>query len=401
MATGSVKAVFVITGDSIVRGSLHFIQEPNGLSLFPSCLRKRKHGSFLDCIFVIHEYMATHVTGRIAGLSPGFMRFIFMLLVITLMAAIPLVYCFFIHVCAVASEGPHFNPLKKDHGAPCDNERHAGDLGNIFAGSDGIAEVLIRDFQITLSGLHSILGRAVVVHADPDDLGKVGIRARLVIIVMAPKRRTNLLNPREQPLDEVYEHDEIAQLQQQVKTLTQQLAILVAQHRDPYPQDMEEEFEDEYLDWINIVDEVLEFKQVLEHKQVALVATRLGGQARTWWQQLVSGDAIAKDEESWVAQYIGGLHIQFQDVLNMLDVLSMSNAHQRVMQLEKQLVRKNTGGMGFRGSAANRSNNSGRTRSMNFRGTGTGGANRMSHGLSDILEGYVFNSKMSLICLMC
>ncbi|KAF9670238.1 hypothetical protein SADUNF_Sadunf13G0047600 [Salix dunnii] len=133
MATGSVKAVALITGSTNVRGSLHFIEEPNG---------------------------ATHVTGRITGLSPG-------------------LHGFHIHALGDTtngcnSTGPHFNPLKKDHGAPSDNERHAGDLGNIIAGSDGVAEVSIKDLQIPLSGMHSILGRAVVVHADPDDLGKGG-----------------------------------------------------------------------------------------------------------------------------------------------------------------------------------------------------------------------------------
>merc|ERR1712243_118827 len=63
--------------------------------------------------------------------------------------------------------------------APTDSVRHIGDLGNITAGDSGVASVDIKDSLIQLSGEHSIIGRTVVVHADPDDLGKGGVELSL------------------------------------------------------------------------------------------------------------------------------------------------------------------------------------------------------------------------------
>jgi Cu-Zn family superoxide dismutase len=77
--------------------------------------------------------------------------------------------------------GPHFNPNNVEHGAPEDTTRHAGDLGNVTAGEDGVAEISVKDIQIPLSGANSIIGRAVVVHADPDDLGKGMLHASFVV----------------------------------------------------------------------------------------------------------------------------------------------------------------------------------------------------------------------------
>ena len=72
------------------------------------------------------------------------------------------------------STGAHFNPKGLTHGAPEDEIRHAGDLGNIVANADGIAEATIVDSQIPLSGPNSVVGRAFVVHELEDDLGKGG-----------------------------------------------------------------------------------------------------------------------------------------------------------------------------------------------------------------------------------
>ncbi|XP_010510677.1 PREDICTED: superoxide dismutase [Cu-Zn] 2, chloroplastic [Camelina sativa] len=72
------------------------------------------------------------------------------------------------------STGPHFNPNKMTHGAPEDECRHAGDLGNIIANADGVAETTIVDNQIPLTGPNCVVGRAFVVHELKDDLGKGG-----------------------------------------------------------------------------------------------------------------------------------------------------------------------------------------------------------------------------------
>lgn len=68
----------------------------------------------------------------------------------------------------------HYNPFGKNHGGPSDAERHAGDLGNIEAKAGEPTTVDITDTLLSLVGAHSVVGRAVVVHAGEDDLGKGG-----------------------------------------------------------------------------------------------------------------------------------------------------------------------------------------------------------------------------------
>lgn len=70
------------------------------------------------------------------------------------------------------SAGPHYNPHGKEHGAPDDENRHVGDLGNVEPGPDGVAKGQITDKLIKLTGDFTVIGRSVMVHADEDDLGR-------------------------------------------------------------------------------------------------------------------------------------------------------------------------------------------------------------------------------------
>lgn len=70
--------------------------------------------------------------------------------------------------------GGHWNPRNNDHGGLNDENSHAGDLGNIVVRDDGTADFNLKTSKITLYGKESIIGRSIVVHEDPDDLGKGG-----------------------------------------------------------------------------------------------------------------------------------------------------------------------------------------------------------------------------------
>ena len=101
----------------------------------------------------------TTVEYNISGLSPG-------------------LHGFHIHEKADFSQGcksagGHWNPHSENHGDVADAPRcHAGDLGNISANEDGVAQGKITTPLLDLAGELSIIGRSVMIHADEDDLGK-------------------------------------------------------------------------------------------------------------------------------------------------------------------------------------------------------------------------------------
>jgi Cu-Zn family superoxide dismutase len=65
----------------------------------------------------------------------------------------------------------HFNPAGKAHGHHGGSERHAGDLPNLVADANGNAQYVAEVTGLNLAevGATSIVGRSVVIHADPDD----------------------------------------------------------------------------------------------------------------------------------------------------------------------------------------------------------------------------------------
>ncbi|MBC7395985.1 MAG: superoxide dismutase family protein [Bdellovibrionales bacterium] len=71
------------------------------------------------------------------------------------------------------SAGGHFSPTKHDHGAKAKQGPHAGDLGNIKVGSDGMLQTRLYndhvDLGVSLQSLQQGAGTSIIIHAKEDD----------------------------------------------------------------------------------------------------------------------------------------------------------------------------------------------------------------------------------------
>lgn len=137
------------TRGSTVTGKVHFVQDAHGM---------------------------VKVSGQVSGLQPN------------------TEHGFHIHEtgnCASAdgsSAGGHFNPGRTAHGKHGHGVQHAGDLPNLRANANGMAVVQYETAQISLGqGSNNIAGRALIVHAQPDDYqsqptGNAGARLACAVI---------------------------------------------------------------------------------------------------------------------------------------------------------------------------------------------------------------------------
>lgn len=101
---------------------------------------------------------------------------------------------FHIHEAGDCSSGDgmsakgHFNPFAKQHAHAGTPERHAGDLPSLKSDASGNATVTADLDVITVSaGPGSVVGRGLIVHAQPDDFrtqptGNAGARSACAVI---------------------------------------------------------------------------------------------------------------------------------------------------------------------------------------------------------------------------
>lgn len=157
---GSMPRFLAAAGVLFCAGLAPVIAQGHGHMLTSTAVLVATSGSAVSGTLKFHEGAdrVVHITGTVEGLTPG-------------------KHGFHIHVNGNCdspdgmSAGGHFAPTGGKHGAPGSNSHHLGDLGNIVADANGLAEVdvMVSGITIALMGRSSVADRSIVIHAKEDD----------------------------------------------------------------------------------------------------------------------------------------------------------------------------------------------------------------------------------------
>ncbi|GHH59120.1 superoxide dismutase family protein [[Pseudomonas] boreopolis] len=133
-------------------------------------------------VVLLPAVQGLRITGTIGGLRPGRS------------------YGFHVHErgdCSAvdaSSAGAHFNPTAAPHGRPGAAPHHLGDMDNLVADDEGVAQLdrVLPGLSLGTGRADDILGKAIVVHADPDDYrsqpaGNSGVRLACGVIRAASR----------------------------------------------------------------------------------------------------------------------------------------------------------------------------------------------------------------------
>ncbi len=93
-----------------------------------------------------------------------------------------------------SSAGGHFNPGSSEHGSISTAMHHGGDMPNIKADAQGNAHIdgpVASNVNVGVGDAFDIVGRGLIVHADPDDYktqptGNAGARLACAVITKVP-----------------------------------------------------------------------------------------------------------------------------------------------------------------------------------------------------------------------
>lgn len=173
MSVSAVRATVLATAMLGV-GACATAKNPNR-SLIIASLEARSGSAVGGQLRISRNGTEIHLRARVTGLDPGSE------------------HGFHIHEkgdCSApdaASAGGHFNPGGSAHGRFGDAAHHAGDLPSLRADARGVARVDADLSTLDWDGAKGIKGRAIIVHAKPDDFtsqpsGNAGARVACAVI---------------------------------------------------------------------------------------------------------------------------------------------------------------------------------------------------------------------------